>query len=406
VADRALYTSAAALADPSPELGPAGTGGSQFRNTLLFEVLRDCHRYAPGIGHHRPAIVDESVAPPRGRLWSALERSRDAIERLADRAGFARRHFDPAVAAEHLERYLQLADRFEATYAGLSDEQSRRRLVDLLKLRILGPYHSSLRVTPDGYRARQRYADDRLRREHGTFEVSDPWFSPLSLYELPVKGGANVKLHSHSVDVVSVYLLEQYSYQAGVERVSVEPGDVVLDIGGCWGDTALYFASLVGPAGRVYTFEFDPESLEIMRANLALNPDLAERIEVVESALWDRSGELLPFVQGGRMTAVVSDGADAARSVATVTLDEFVEQRGIERVDFVKMDVEGAEPNVLRGGAASLRRFGPRLAIAAYHADDDLVELPGLIASLEVGYRFFLDSFSPVEAETVLFARP
>jgi FkbM family methyltransferase len=203
---------------------------------------------------------------------------------------------------------------------------------------------------------------------------------------------------------VSVYLLEQYSYLAGAEHVTVEDGDVVLDIGGCWGDTALYFASRVGPSGKVYTFEFDPDNLAIMRANLELNPELAERIEVVESALWDRSGELLSFVQGGRMTTVLPDGG-AASSVATVTLDEFVEDRGLERVDFVKMDVEGAEPNVLRGGAGSLRRFTPRLAIAAYHADDDLVQLPELIASPEPGYRFFLDSFSAVEEETVLFAR-
>jgi FkbM family methyltransferase len=217
-----------------------------------------------------------------------------------------------------------------------------------------------------------------------------------------VAGDSVITRHAHSVDVVGVFMFEQYSYTRGAERVGVQPGDVVLDIGGCWGDTALYFANLVGPEGRVYTFEFDAENLRVLRANLELNPDLAERIEVVEQALWDRSGETVAFARAGRMTAIVSGEGEG--HVPTATLDDFVAQAGIDRLGFVKMDVEGSELNVLWGGREALERFAPRLAIAAYHKKDDLVAIPRALESLDRDYRLYLDTFSPVEDETVLFA--
>lgn len=371
---------------------------------LLAEVLRDAYRYVPGIEPTRPTLVPRPRSQElrtRGR-----ERARSLLERAAALAGFHHRHFDPELAAQRLHRVITLSAGLEATYTSLGDEHSRRTLIDVLKLRVLGPHHARLAITPQAYREKQAYADRELRTAQATFDVSDPWFSPLSRYSVPVDGGEPVTLHSHSVDVVSVFLLGQYSYRTGDTPVRVEPGDVVLDAGGCWGDTALYFASLVGPKGKVYTFEFDPESLEILRANLALNPHLASRIEVVERALWDRSGETLEFVQAGRMTALVEPGAEqpSTRRVATITIDEFAEQEGLERLDFVKMDVEGAELNLLRGARRSIERFAPKLGIAAYHKDDDLVNIPAALTSVEPEYQLYLASFSPIEDETVLFA--
>ena len=372
---------------------------------LLAEIVRDAHRYAPGIEQRRPTNVAAVRSGWRRAVTVGRERGRDVVERAAARAGFSRRHFDPEQAGQGVARLWELADDLDATYSRLGDERSRRAMLDVLKLRVLGPYHTSLAITPAMYRAEQVRADRQLRIRSDTIEVSDPWFSPLSLYRVPVPGGSSVVLHSHSVDVVSVFVLGQYRYAHDGAGVTVGPGDVVLDVGGCWGDTALYFASLVGPEGKVYTFEFDPESLEILRANLALNPELADRIEVVEQALWDRSGEALQIVQAGRCTSVAEgDGAPDAAQVQTITLDDFVERAGIGRLSFIKMDVEGAECNVLRGGQRSLERFAPRLAIAAYHRDDDLVTIPGLIASRGLDWRLYLSSFSAVEAETVLFA--
>lgn len=370
---------------------------------VLEEILRGTHSYVPGVEQNRPTDI-VGLDSGGGRLMvRSRERGRDLVERAAGRAGFSHRHFDPRRASERLSKILELSDGLERTYSRLGDESSRRALIDLLKLRVLGAHHARLAITPQRYRAKQAHVEETLRLEAGTFDVSDPWFSPLSLYRVPAADGSPITLHGHSVDIVGVFLLEQYAYR---QQVEVSAGDVVLDVGGCWGDTALYFASRVGPTGKVYAFEFDPESLAILRINLALNPDLASRIEVVELALWDRSGLTLPFVSAGRCTTIVDDvaGKSGARA-STVTLDEFVEQAGLNDLDFIKMDVEGAELNVLRGGDGTLKTFKPGLAIAAYHHDDDLVTLPATIESLHHDYRLYLKTFSAVEDETVLFAR-
>ncbi len=375
---------------------------NELITALCQEILRDTHRYEPGIEQFRPAwIGSESPADP-GMLRLSRERGRDLLERVAHRAGFTHRHFDPAAAGVRLARLAGLSEGLERTHAALADEHSRRALLNVLKLRVLGPYHAPLAITPQTFRDQQADVDRRLRLRAETFEVSDPWFSPLSLYRVPMPGGGHVMLHSHSVDVVSVYLLHQYGSAGAGNPVCASPGDIVLDAGGCWGDTALYFAHLVGPSGRVFTFEFDPESLAVLRANLALNPELAERIEVVEKALWDVSGDRIGFVQAGRCTAITDEADGDVMQVETITIDDFARQRGLDRLGFVKLDVEGSELNALSGGVESIRRFGPNLAIAAYHHDADLVEIPDRLAG--AGYRLYLDTFSPVEDETVLFA--
>jgi hypothetical protein len=105
------------------------------------------------------------------------------------------------------------------------------------------------------------------------------------------------------------------------------------------------------------------------------------------------------------MTSLVADEEISnAPRVSTTTLDDFVAERGILEIGFIKLDVEGAELNVIEGGRRTLRDVAPGLAVAAYHRDDDLVRLSAAIDALGAGYRQYLDTFSPVEEETVLFA--
>jgi FkbM family methyltransferase len=384
----------------APEFGVA-----TMMKTLLEEILRDSHHYTPGLRRRRPALRGDGITQWRRALRDGRELGLDALERVAARAGFTRRHFDTGVAGQRLARLAELAPGLEETYAHLADEPSRRAMLDVLKLRVLGPHHARLAITPQEFHDKQAEVNRAMRTAESTIEVSDPWFSPLSLYRISLAPGPTVSMHGHSVDVVSVFLLGQYLYARGAERVGVEPGDVVLDIGGCWGDTALRFAQLAGPAGHVYTFEFDPESLAVLRANLELNPALGSRIDIVEQAAWNRSDEMLEFLAAGRCTVLLEPAtAQSSAGVSTVTLDDFADRTGLERLDFVKMDVEGAELQVLEGAGETLRRLRPKLAIAAYHHDDDLVTIPRAIESLGLGYRLFLDTYSPVEEETVLFA--
>ena len=75
-------------------------------------------------------------------------------------------------------------------------------------------------------------------------------------------------------------------------------------------------------------------------------------------------------------------------------------------VDFIKMDIEGAESEALEGAKQTIRAFHPKLAISVYHKLDDFWTIPKYIDQLGMGYRFYLRHFTIHREETVLFAGP
>lgn len=143
----------------------------------------------------------------------------------------------------------------------------------------------------------------------------------------------------------------------------VEPGMVVLDIGANVGFYSLFFARLVGPAGRVYAFEPDPLSRRILErrrraAGLA-------NLEIAPVALGDREGRVTLYCNpANRADNRLHDSLQApgveAVDVPLTTLDAFCAERGIARIDAVKMDVQGAEVAALRGMSETLRKAPPR----------------------------------------------
>ena len=90
----------------------------------------------------------------------------------------------------------------------------------------------------------------------------------------------------------------------------------------------------------------------------------------------------------------------------THSIDTLVAQRRIPRVDFIKVDVEGADLGVLEGAAETIRTSRPRLAIACYHKPDDLIKIPDFIASLGVPYKWYLQCSTMTDIDTVAFAVP
>lgn len=92
--------------------------------------------------------------------------------------------------------------------------------------------------------------------------------------------------------------------------------------------------------------------------------------------------------------------------IPLVNIDSLVEDGTIERVDFIKMDIEGAELGALKGAARSIKRFMPKLAISIYHKPRDMVEIPLYIHDLGLGYRLFIDHYTIFDGETVVFALP
>jgi FkbM family methyltransferase len=196
------------------------------------------------------------------------------------------------------------------------------------------------------------------------------------------------------LDRLDVWILESYSLPGECEA---QTGDIVLDCGTYTGNTSLYFSRKVGDAGHVYGFEAAPATFEKYRRNMSGKANVTP----VQAAVCEFSGQVR-FAGDAANAAIHEAGA----AVASLSLDDFCGRRGLTRVDFIKMDMEGAEARALEGARRTIRKHTPKMAVSAYHREDDIVRLPGLILDINPAYRFKLRHFSRVECETVLFCIP
>jgi len=380
-------------------------GTDDFRRRFFARLLEACyqsHAREGGAYHLARDWYDFAVGPrwrdrPRARL-------RNIVIDALGQAGFRRRQFDLAAASGKLDRIAADLDGFARTYRLLSDGESRELLVDLLAHRVLGRRHVSLPTSVARFWSEVARVD-RTMRSQSSVAIEGPGGIPLHRYEVPGRDG-RTELHAHPAQVLEIFVLEQYAYRASVAPVGAEPGDVVIDGGACLGETALYFADAVGAQGRVLGFEFVDQSFEILGRNMALNERLADRISLVRRALWDASGEALPYVPAGGVTSVGGDGGDPGPRVEAEALDDFAARASLDRIDLIKLDVEGAELRALKGGERVLREFRPKLAVSVYHRHDDLITIPAYLNTLDLDYEFFLGHRSPGRRETILFCRP
>ncbi len=130
-------------------------------------------------------------------------------------------------------------------------------------------------------------------------------------------------------------------------------GMIVLDVGAHVGYYSLLAAKLVGPKGKVYAFEPEPENFKILQANVASNG--YENISLVHQAVGDRTGRVQFFLsrQGNDRHSIFLSNRESPREtcldVPAVSLDDFFAEQGWPHVDLIKMDIEGAEPLALKG---------------------------------------------------------
>lgn len=125
----------------------------------------------------------------------------------------------------------------------------------------------------------------------------------------------------------------------------------------------------------------------------------------MEAPLWDESGKVFYCTDDGPSSRISRKITDAGEIEArTVTIDAFIEQNRIEHVDFIKMDIEGAELAALRGAEATIRRHKPKLAISLYHSPPDFWRIPAYLQTLGCRYEYHLAHYTIHAEETVLFA--
>ena len=165
---------------------------------------------------------------------------------------------------------------------------------------------------------------------------------------------------------------------------------MVIDAGVGWGDTSVYFASIMNDksGGHLYSFDVLEEGLGVLAEQMELNPGL-DNITPIHRGLWDNDEDLV-FVTTPSPGARITE-QETGTQVKTTTIDIYMEQNNLQRLDMIKMDIEGSEVPALKGGAKAIERHKPKLAICVYHKWDDLLTIPRLIHSIRGDYRYYLD---------------
>jgi len=309
---------------------------------------------------------------------------------------------NPQKNLNEIEQYL---DEIESMYFLLGDERSKGILLQLLAFRILGHRKVRLPLSQPLYfetiEKLSQYIDTQ-----NELDVKFPsttrrlYYADLANLNLPMK------LFTTPAIILVQFLLKQYEYTTDESIViGAMPGDIVIDGGACWGDATLFFADRVKEDGQVYSFEFIPESLDVFKKNMQLNPRLAKSVKMVERALWSESNVKTYYRNGGTGSNVSMQKLDGYNGlVDTITIDDLVSEEHLPGVDLIKMDIEGAEQHALKGAEETLRRFTPKLAITIYHNMSDFANIIHKIDDMNLGYKFYLGHFTIFHEETVLFA--
>lgn len=175
-------------------------------------------------------------------------------------------------------------------------------------------------------------------------------------------------------------LLTEGPYES--DGVSLSSNDVVLDCGANMGVFSAYAAS---KKCQVFAFEPTRELIPIIKRHSMLN---GSRITVVESAVSDLIGKI-GFIKDSYncgANAIVDQYNDSDETVSCTTIDDFVKQNKLKRVDFIKADIEGAERKMLHGAYNTLKNFAPKLSICTYHLPDDKIVLEKIILDANPKY--------------------
>lgn len=179
--------------------------------------------------------------------------------------------------------------------------------------------------------------------------------------------------------------------------------EVFVDCGGYIGDTVRSFLQRTGGRfQKLFVFEPDPSNFQKLTELVAsLPPETARRIRPSNLAVGSRS-ELLHFDAQGAASSSVSHSGGLV--IQSEPLDSILAG---ESPTYVKMDIEGAEIEALKGAAKQFRKHQPILAISAYHRQDHLWNIPLMIHSLSKNYQYYIRRHSPqVLDDLVLYAIP
>jgi FkbM family methyltransferase len=172
---------------------------------------------------------------------------------------------------------------------------------------------------------------------------------------------------------------------------------VFVDCGAYDGDTTIMFNKLMlnkyGVGGGIYAFECDRLNVEKFKKNTVH----LKNIRIIEKGCWSEKKQLSFFSEGTMNSKIIENGEF---QIEVDSIDNIVQ----DEISYIKMDIEGAELEALKGARNTILKYKPQLAVSVYHKQEDLITIPQYILSLNQNYKLFLRHYGDISVDTVLYA--
>lgn len=195
-------------------------------------------------------------------------------------------------------------------------------------------------------------------------------------------------------------LFEKNSYESGtlfIMSQMIKEGDLVIDIGANIGLTTIHMSKLVKNQGEVFAFEPIKATRELLVKNISYNR--CENIKVFSFGLSEKKMKAKIFhnliINRGAASLINKGSEDSSfEKIQLICLDEIVNNSGIKRIDFIKVDIEGEEFKMLIGGVKSIRKFKPIICLefsAENHSGINRCEMFEMLTN-KLGYNVYKHS--------------
>lgn len=204
-----------------------------------------------------------------------------------------------------------------------------------------------------------------------------------------------------SLDRIITFKTNQKKQYFDLHELHWNEDYVYLDGGSFNGDTIIDFLTWCnGKYKKIYAFEPDMENFNDLKKRVIEYS--IPNIEIYNLGLWSEATRL----KFDNTHSIASKISTIGHNLIDVNVNSIDNLLNGSSINYIKLDVEGAEIQALKGAYYTIRQYKPQLAVSIYHKNNDFLELPLFIKSNFPFYQFYIRKYSPFSAETILYALP